>query len=335
MSTSSRDEELFKYISNKNKYLELKHGVESDNSNKIIGGSKRNKHRKKFGLKNFVMKYRGKKNKFSKSKNKIKKLHFDFGDIKKIEGDDFMEKLDIINKKFKKDLSINIPTSECGDCEMPKHMCIMDTNYPEAKLDEFFGLLEQTFHKNPNHKSFTHQRNKKRTFMFDRLSDIQTVQTAYELNPKLGFYLATFISDIINMLDVKDKDIDNFLNESKLVIARYSELTGLHVHIDKVRRADGPVITLGLGPSKSIYDLIPIQASKNPSLRIEIDKGQTVIMDGESRFAWFHALPFGYKYDSNVRYSLIHLTTKFQTLETFRDDFWDIDIDITATPCED
>ena len=273
---------------------------------------------------------------FRRADTKIDTLNFSFGDIPKIKARNFTEKLTVINKKYKRDLTVDIPTDECHDCKLPKHMCILEKTNDQQYLDRFFYVLEQVYQANTTHKTFTYQADKHRVFLFDSLSVFDTISTANYLNPELAQFFTNYIADAFNILDMNDNDLESLLTKSKLVIARYDNLTGLHSHIDKIGRADGPVLTMSLGPSENVYDLIPIKGEQFDSLRITIKEGQYVLMDGLSRFLWFHGLPFGYEYQkSDIKYSLILLTNKFRVIESIWSNFWGTKIDVTAKPCYD
>jgi alkylated DNA repair dioxygenase AlkB len=81
-----------------------------------------------------------------------------------------------------------------------------------------------------------------------------------------------------------------------LLLLRYLPKQGLWLHVDNVARTDGgPVCTISLGPPDVNVDFVPLlepTAARQP-LRINIDEGETLIMEGESRFDWAHGIPYG------------------------------------------
>lgn len=292
-----------------------------------------------FNIYNYIIKMKQKPTIFTIANSDVKYLHYNFGDIsddKEIQQIDNPEKkLNAVNIKYKKYIDYNVKTSPCdNNCKLPDHFCIIDSVYTKKELKNVFNLLETTFINNKNHPAFSHQENKNRTFMFDNSTVYNTIKTAYILNKDLGIFFATHISNIIKMLNIKDEDIEKILYKSMLVVARYENLTGLYSHIDKLGRANGPVITLSIGPEETIYDLIPLDASKDNSYRVIIKEGQIVFMDGISRLHWFHSLPYNYKYTQNIRYSIIILTNRYDIIEKIFSKFWNRPIIVSSEPCK-
>ena len=125
------------------------------------------------------------------------------------------------------------------------------------------------------------------------------------------------------------------LDKSILVIARYENEVGLHTHIDNLERASGPIFTMSMGPSESIYDLIPVKSSENNPVRIYIKKGEIAMMDGISRYMWFHGLPDNFKYDNNgSRFSIVLITDNFMTKQKIYSEYWDQWINISFPKCD-
>jgi alkylated DNA repair dioxygenase AlkB len=85
-------------------------------------------------------------------------------------------------------------------------------------------------------------------------------------------------------------------DQCMLLLLRYLPRHGLWLHVDNVARTDGgPVCTISLGPPDVNVDFVPLlepTATRQP-LRININEGETLIMQGESRFDWAHGIPYG------------------------------------------
>lgn len=119
----------------------------------------------------------------------------------------------------------------------------------------------------------------------------------------------------MKIFKIEDKYIDLICNKSKIVVARYTTYTGLHTHIDKLRRSNGPIITMSLGSEMNIYDLVPLNSCMK-SMRVYFPKGSIVSMTGNIRYDWAHGLPFGYKYSNRKpRYSIIFLMDAFEEIK--------------------
>ena len=96
-----------------------------------------------------------------------------------------------------------------------------------------------------------------------------------------------------------------------LLLLRYEPRHGLWLHVDNVARTDGgPICTISLGPPDVNVDFVPLlepTATRQP-LRININEGETVIMQGESRFDWAHGIPYGldvHKYTVMFKFMVI------------------------------
>ena len=87
-----------------------------------------------------------------------------------------------------------------------------------------------------------------------------------------------------------------FENNCMLLLLQYEPKYGLWLHVDNVARTDGGLIaTISLGPPDVNIDFVPIlqpSPEKQPS-RINIDEGEMLVMQGESRLEWAHGIPYG------------------------------------------
>lgn len=102
-----------------------------------------------------------------------------------------------------------------------------------------------------------------------------------------------------------------FLIMFKLVVVRYENKAGIHLHIDNIKRDNGPVITMSIGPKTNVYSMVPIDPTKQ-SINIYFPNGSIITMDGESRYLWAHGIPYGFDYGTNMyRYSFVLLSHKF------------------------
>ncbi len=162
--------------------------------------------------------------------------------------------------------------------------------------------------------------------MFDSSNIYETLEYSKLFNKNLHNLLTTIVIDIFSSLQIKKDNIKNMLLNSKLVIARYADKTGIYTHIDNIVRSNGLVLTLSFGPNYTYYDLIPLD-NKEDSLRIKFNNGEPVIMDGRSRFLYAHAIPENMSYEPTfVRYSLIFLISNYKGLNCVYDKYYDLHI---------
>lgn len=252
-------------------------------------------------------------------------------------------KLSSITNDIKNYIEYNI-TEKTSNIPLPSGLCIFNSIYTENYLNKIHDELEKTYYfykdkktfgKYKISKLFVDQEKRKRTFMFDNLNVYDFLSVSFMMNNKLGVILFKYVSDIFKIYKIEDKYIETICKNSKIVIARYKSYTGLYVHIDKLRRGDGPVITMSLGPDENIYDLIPLDNIKK-SIRVYFKKGSIVSMNGEIRYEWAHALPYGYKYNNNKpRYSIIFLMHNFKDFKIKYSNILKNNIKYTIGDCKD
>jgi len=227
------------------------------------------------------------------------------------------KKIKYINEQYlKKHHNLNdYENMKCNKCSLPDGMYVFKSIYDKFFLDKLFIELEKTFYENRKDKSFTYQEDNKRVFLFDNLNLIDIIYYSYNLNKVLSKYFIDIITDIMSNLHVPDDMIDDVLKKSKLSVGRYSNNKGISTHIDNIRRCDGIVITIPIGPDNTYYDLIPLN-NKKKSIRLNIKEGEITIMDGLSRFIYAHSIPNNIDYTpKKIRYSLIFLISKFNSID--------------------
>lgn len=87
-----------------------------------------------------------------------------------------------------------------------------------------------------------------------------------------------------------------FENEVMLLLLKYEKEHGLWLHVDNVARTDGvPICTISIGPPDVNVDFVPVvvpNATKIP-MRLNLNEGDMLMMQGESRYEWAHGIPYG------------------------------------------
>ncbi|XWV24514.1 alkylated dna repair protein alkb-like 8 isoform x1 [Tupanvirus deep ocean] len=223
------------------------------------------------------------------------------------------KKIKLINHVvFNKDIDYNVDHNECTSCDLVDGFFIFKPFYINLYLDKFYQIIDETFNNNRDDPTFTYQNNKKRVFLFDNLNLYEVLEHCNKINPRLTSYLLRYIVDILYLLKVPIELISEFMQKSKLVIVRYEQGSGIHSHIDNIKRGNGAVVTMSLGPDYNVYDLIPVD-NTNDSLRIFFKKGSVLIMDGKARYLWAHATPKNFTYTpTELRYSIVLLSYEYK-----------------------
>lgn len=247
---------------------------------------------------------------------KIFKLHYKFVE-NKIDHNDSLplnEQIDQIIPQIRREIPYDIARTPCPTCELPSGMCVYKPIYSKQQLDECYRSLDRYYDEHRHDKSFTSQKNGNRIFMFDDMF-LRDLLVKLE-GTEIGAFLAQYINDIFNMFKINPKYREQILSESKMPVVRYTSNYGLHMHIDKFRRANGPIITMSVGAPVFVYDMFNVTHDKIEPMRIYFKDGNVILMDGSSRVEYAHGLPFGFKYgNDNNRYGFIWLLPKFQVLE--------------------
>jgi hypothetical protein len=93
-----------------------------------------------------------------------------------------------------------------------------------------------------------------------------------------------------------DIEMATFEKKVMLLLLKYETGRGIWLHVDNVARTDGvPVCTINIGPPDVNVDFIPVTLptrEKKP-IRINLNEGDMLVMQGESRYEWAHGIPNG------------------------------------------
>jgi hypothetical protein len=72
---------------------------------------------------------------------------------------------------------------------------------------------------------------------------------------------------------------------------------GIQAHIDSIsafKETIGPIFTVNMNYETKAFDLLPtLKKDGTPAVRLNTNLGDITMMDGESRVAWSHSIPFG------------------------------------------
>ena len=83
-------------------------------------------------------------------------------------------------------------------------------------------------------------------------------------------------------------------DSNNIVLIYYDKHIGIPSHIDNITyTTGGPIYAAGIGPASSLFDMIPATVDGIP-VRLEVTELSAVRLQGESRFQWSHAIPFGF-----------------------------------------
>ncbi len=247
---------------------------------------------------------------------KIFRLHYKFTE-RKLEHTDTLplnEQIDQIIPQIRKEIPYDVKRTPCPTCNLPSGMCVYKPIYTPDVLRQCYADLDGYYNEHKGDKSFTSQRDGNRIFMFDDMF-LKDLLTKTE-GTAIGAFIARYVTDILAKFKIASKYHEQIIAESKMPVVRYTSNYGLHMHIDKFRRANGPIVTMSVGAPVYVYDVFNITENKIDPLRIYFKDGNVILMDGSSRVEYAHGLPFGFKYgDDQNRYGFIWLLPKFRVIE--------------------
>lgn len=129
--------------------------------------------------------------------------------------------------------------------------------------------------------------------------------------PEVGRIMETYAHGVREALHASDSQ----LRECSMSIIRYDVGCGIRQHIDNIAGSlgfeVGPLVSIAVGQGEKYLDMLPTVTNDRSlkPVRITVNQGDVIVMDGPSRLEWSHSVPFGH---SHVMYSLL---LKFKTLD--------------------
>ena len=123
---------------------------------------------------------------------------------------------------------------------------------------------------------------------------LDVIKILHTHTPNLAEYIMTYCRAIMGLFSIDQAQLET----SQISLVRYDPKAGLNPHIDSIhqfRDTIGPIATIAIGTDEKMFDMLPtLLTAENKPIRIYSQPNQITIMDGMSRVAWSHALPWGY-----------------------------------------
>ena len=170
----------------------------------------------------------------------------------------------------------------------------------ENAMTEIVNLYQKQVHNrdprilmiNPN----THPTN---TILFysrdeEQPTFLDVMEILHTHTPKLAEYIMVYCKVIMGLFEIDKMQLET----SQISLVRYDRKAGLNPHIDSIHQFGdtiGPIATIAIGTGEKMFDMLPtLLTDGSTPVRIYSQPNQITIMDGVSRVAWSHALPWGY-----------------------------------------
>ena len=151
---------------------------------------------------------------------------------------------------------------------------------------------------------------------------------------RLGYHsLSAMIKAYANLIAQEHGITAEWIFESNnIVLIYYDQYTGIPSHIDNITyTTGGPIYAVGIGPVSSLFDMIPATVDDGIPVRLEVSELSAVRLEGESRFQWSHAIPFGF---SGVKFTILFRLDMLENTRMKLDPFLQVHLP-TATTTED
>ncbi len=198
----------------------------------------------------------------------------------------------------------------------PPGMYFYNLEFPKVVNDSVVEFLNRTIIDKKMEKKIPGQYRtvyitSERDFIFDAMTInevIEEINFQKQPNTMILFFINQYVKAAGKILKLTGSEMENFKQTCNLVFIKYKTNNGVHQHIDKVWKGDGPIFTYGFNIDKQYYDMQNIYT--NDAYRIVIPSSTIIAMDGISRIQWTHGLPFKTNY-TNDRFCAV-LTSSFK-----------------------
>ena len=227
---------------------------------------------------------------------------------------------------------------------LPDGFCVFEPILNSSELNKLYDIFGKIF---SDYRKldilYFNQENRGLTYLFTGDDVTQYSEKTLEFirgyNTELYELLYKIIDYIMEIYCIDtsyEKNVSYFLGKMQIIFLKYEKNDGIWLHVDNVARYDqGPIITMSIGPEKIYFDLTPSLLFKNKELvpiRVELNNGDLVVMDGSSRIEWAHGLPYNSPY-TKTKYSILFKFDKFGEQNKFYNDTLDTYISTSKILC--
>jgi alkylated DNA repair dioxygenase AlkB len=203
---------------------------------------------------------------------------------------------------------------------LPDDLCVVKGVHDDNELEECYEDLEKLFdnYKELGVMASDQRRGRGLLYLFTGDNEetqkySKTLEFLKEYNPRLLKFVEKYVDKVVDMYNVEG-NLDDYI---QVIPLKYDSPNGIWIHIDNIARYEqGPIITLGVGPKYTYYDFTPTLLWENSDLkpiRIRVQRGDIVVMDGSARMEWAHGLPYNVPYEK-TKYTIMIKCNKLASL---------------------
>ena len=189
----------------------------------------------------------------------------------------------------------------------PLGLAVLELIEPTQCLDAVISDLNRLFsfhHQNSKTIEFaTRNRGVKALFTFQNTELVRpnyhrVMSKLHRFQPYLARYIQEYISAAI-------EHRYRLLDTVNIEIMQYQPNCYFKSHIDNVVQTKDepwPVYAIHIGRKTKRFDLLPVFQSDLPAIRVLVEPGQTVLLDGSARLDYSHAVPAARERAYTVRF---------------------------------
>jgi len=213
------------------------------------------------------------------------------------------ERVWYIKSKIRIKTHLNQPSFECN-CPLPSGVSIISNPFPDllqGTRNDMVSLFsyEQSLKKSLRMPFADYRKSRGLYYIFgfdvetETFTKFSKAMAMLERYEHLHLFCQNYADFLCESLGISKK---LFEDEVMLLLLKYEKEYGLWLHVDNVARTDGvPICTISIGPPDVNVDFIPVvlpSATKIP-MRLNLNEGDMLMMQGESRYEWAHGIPYG------------------------------------------
>jgi hypothetical protein len=191
----------------------------------------------------------------------------------------------------------------------PPGLAVFEPITWDGSLNQVIADLNRLFHyhhKNPHAIEFTTRGpGIKALFTFRNTEDVgpnyhRIWSALHTHQPHLTRFIQQHIAALVK---------PELLSTVNIELMQYQPNSAFKSHIDNVVQTNDepwPVYAIHIGKKTKRFDLLPVFAKQEPAVRVLVEPGQTVLLDGHARLDYSHSVPSAKELAYTIRFHFKH-----------------------------